>query len=79
MRMYNHVFPFQNKEMIEGKLAKDNDFNILSEVKPPTKWIDFTPKMDLNNFEKIYLCAGKEHILQIKCVCEGQPIEAQLG
>jgi hypothetical protein len=32
--------------MIKGKLDADNDLDVLSADKRPTRWIDFTPDTD---------------------------------
>jgi hypothetical protein len=53
------VLPNRNKEMIEEKLAEDSDVKILSEVKRPVKWIDFTPEINLNDFEVVYVGSGE--------------------
>ena len=38
--------PYQNQDMIKGKLDEDNNLEILSVDKLPTRWIDFTPEIN---------------------------------
>ena len=48
------LFPYRNKEMIEGRLAEDGDMNIQSQEIPEVKWIQYTPDIDLMAFEKVH-------------------------
>ena len=41
--------------MIEGRLAKDSDMDMLSEEIRVVKWIHFTPYNDLMDFEKVHI------------------------
>ncbi len=50
-RFDEESFPYRNQDMIRGKLDEDNNLEILSVDKLPTRWIDFT--LDLNLSESI--------------------------
>jgi hypothetical protein len=66
-RVGEDVFPYQNQDMIEGKLAEDNNLEILSQVKHPVKWMDFTSDFNLdNNFEKVYVASCDHYIIRSK-------------
>jgi hypothetical protein len=45
-RFDEESFPYRNQDMIKGKLDADNDLDVLSADKRPTRWIDFTPDTD---------------------------------
>ncbi len=45
--------PYRNQDIIEGKLAQDNNLEILSQRKPLINWIDFTPETNLAVFEQV--------------------------
>jgi hypothetical protein len=59
-------FPYRNQDMISGKLAKDNNLEVLSEVQLPTRWIDFTPEIKLDQYKKVNVGNGEHYILQSK-------------
>ncbi len=50
------------------KLAEDNNLEILSEVpgQLPTRWIDFAPEINLDQYEKVHVGKVKHYILQSK-------------
>ena len=45
------MYPYRNQEMIAGKLAEDNNVDILSELKKDVKWIEYGETINLNEFE----------------------------
>ena len=44
--------------------AKGKDLEILSEDQRPTRWIDFTPEIDLDQYEKVHVGNGEHYILR---------------
>jgi hypothetical protein len=52
--------------MISGKLDKDNNLEILSSNKRPTRWIDFTPEINLDQYEQVHVGNGEHYILRSK-------------
>jgi hypothetical protein len=59
-------FPYRNQDMIRGKLDEDNNLKILSVDKLPTRWIDFTLEINLDQYEKEYVGNGEHYILRSK-------------
>jgi hypothetical protein len=47
--------------MISGKLAEDNNLEILSEVQRQTRWIDSTQKVNLDQYEKVHVGKGEHY------------------
>jgi hypothetical protein len=41
--------------MIRGKLDEDNNLGILSVDKLPTRWIDLTPEINLDQYENVHV------------------------
>jgi hypothetical protein len=58
------VIPYRNQDMISGKLAEDNNLEILSEGQRLTRWIDFTPEINLHQYEKVHVGNGEHYILR---------------
>ncbi len=52
--------------MIRGKLDEDNNIEILSVYKLPTRWIDFTPEINLDQYGKVHVGNGGHYILRSK-------------
>ncbi len=52
--------------MICGKLDEDNYLEILSVDKLPTRWIDLTPEINLDQYEKVHVGNGEHYILRSK-------------
>jgi hypothetical protein len=52
--------------MIREKLDEDDNIEILSVDKLPTRWIDFTPEINLDQYEKVHVGNGKDYILRSK-------------
>jgi hypothetical protein len=52
--------------MIRGKLDEVNNLEILSVDKLPTRWIDFTPEINLDLYEKVHVGNGEHCILRSK-------------
>jgi hypothetical protein len=59
-------FPYSNQDMISGKMAEENNLEILSEDQRQTKWIDFTPEINLDQYEKVHVRNGEHYILRSK-------------
>ncbi len=59
-------FPYRNQDMISGKLDEDNNLKILSVDKLPTRWIDFTPEINLDQCEKVHVGNGEHYTLRSK-------------
>ena len=62
-RFDEELFPYRNKEMIDGRISEDNEVEILSQVQNEVKWIEYAPYIDLNDFEKVHVGDGSEYIL----------------
>jgi hypothetical protein len=45
--------------MISGKLDEDDDLEILSADKRPSSWINFTPEISLDQYEKVHIGNGE--------------------
>jgi hypothetical protein len=54
-RFDEESFPYRNQDMIRGKLDEDNKIENLSVDKLPTRWIDFTQEINLDQYEKFML------------------------
>ena len=52
--------------MIKGKLDEDNNLEILSVDKLPTKWIDFTTEINLDQYERVHVGNGEHYVLRSK-------------
>jgi hypothetical protein len=52
--------------MIKGKLDEDNNIEILPGDMLPTRWIDFTPEINLDQYEKVHAGNGEHYILRSK-------------
>jgi hypothetical protein len=52
--------------MISGKLDEDNNLEVLSVDKLPTRRIDFTPKINLDQYEKVHAGNAEHYILRSK-------------
>ena len=63
-RFDEELFPYRNKEMIDGRISEDNEVEILSQVQNEVKWIEYAPYIDLNDFEKVHVGDGSEYILR---------------
>ncbi len=50
--------------MIRGKLDEDNNLEILSVDKLLTRWIDFTPEINLDQYEKVHVRNGEHYKLR---------------
>jgi hypothetical protein len=49
-----------------GKLDEDHNLEIISVDKLPTRWIDFTPEINLDQYEKVHVGNGEHYILRSK-------------
>ena len=59
------LFPYRNKDMIEGRLAEDSYKDILSQEIQEVKWIQHTPDIDLMDFEKVNIGeSGGDYVLR---------------
>jgi hypothetical protein len=65
-RFDEESFPSRNQELIRGNLDEDNNLEILSVDKLPTRWIDFTPGINLDQYEKEHVGNGEHYILRSK-------------
>jgi hypothetical protein len=65
-RFDEESFPYRNQDMIRGKLEEDNNLEILSVDKLPTRRIDFTPEINLDQYEKLHVGNGEHFILRSK-------------
>jgi hypothetical protein len=57
-------YPYRNQDMIRGKLDEDNNLEILSVDKLLTRWIDFTPEINLDQYEKVHVRNGEHYKLR---------------
>jgi hypothetical protein len=48
------MYPYRNQDIIAGKLAEDNNVDILSELKQDVTWIEYDETVNLNEFEKVH-------------------------
>jgi hypothetical protein len=65
-RLDEESFPYRNQDMIRGKLDEDNNLEILSVGKLPTRWIDFTLEINLDQYEEGHVGNGEHYILRSK-------------
>ena len=54
-RFDEESFPYRNQDMIRGKLDEDNNLEILSVDKLPTRWIDLPPEINLDQYENVHV------------------------
>ncbi len=59
-------FPYRNEDMISWKLDEDNNLELFSVDKLPTRWIDFTLEINLDQYEKVHDGNGERCILRSK-------------
>ncbi len=61
-RFDEESFPYRirnrNQDMIRGKLDEDKNIEILSVDKLPKRWVDFTPEINLDQYEKVHVGNG---------------------
>jgi hypothetical protein len=65
-RFDEESFTYRNQDMICRKLAEDNNLEILSEVQRQSRWIDSTPEIILDQYEKVHVGNGEHYILRSK-------------
>jgi hypothetical protein len=65
-RFDEESFPYRNQDMIRGKLDEDNNLEILSVDKLPTRCIEFTQEINLDQYEKLHVGNGEHYILRSK-------------
>ncbi len=61
-RFDEESFPYRvrnrNQDMFRGKLDEDKNIEILSVDKLPTRWVDFTPEVNPDQYEKVHVGNG---------------------
>jgi hypothetical protein len=64
-RFDEESFPYKIQDMISGKLDENNNLKILSADKRHTRWIDFTPEINMDQYEKVHVGNGKHYTIWI--------------
>ncbi len=60
------IKPDSTRSYSLGKLDEDNNIEILSVDKLPTRWIDFRPEINLDQYETVHVGNGEHYILRSK-------------
>ncbi len=55
--------------MISRKLDEDNNLEILLMDMLPTRWIDFKPEINLDQYEKVHVENGEHYKIQNRTGC----------